>query len=125
MAAVIRDVLGVKSSIGCPVVVEGRLWGGLAVHFKHSRPLPPDTESRIAQFTDLVGTAIANAESRARADRLAEEQGGLGRVATLVAKEASPRDVYVKVAEEAARECLATASAFCSGTRATLLRARS
>jgi hypothetical protein len=53
MAAVIRDVLGVRSSIGCPVVVEGRLWGGLAVHFKHSRPLPPDTESRIAQFTDL------------------------------------------------------------------------
>ena len=57
MAAFIRDELGVSSSVGCPIVVEGRLWGALAVHSKQSRPLPPDTESRIAQFTDLVGTA--------------------------------------------------------------------
>ena len=102
MAAVIRDVLGVRSSVGYPIVVEGRLWGALAVHSRQSRPLAPDTESRIAQFTDLVGTAIANAESRERADRLREEQAALRRVATLVAKEASPADVFAKVAEEAA-----------------------
>jgi PAS domain S-box-containing protein len=102
MAAVIRNVLEVSSSVGCPIVVEGRLWGALAVHSKQSQPLPPDTESRIAQFTDLVGTAIANAESRGRADRLAQEQAALRRVATLVAKEASPADVFAKVAEEAA-----------------------
>ena len=102
IAAVIRNVLGVSSSVGCPIVVEGRLWGALAVHSKQSRPLPPDTESRIAQFTDLVGTAIANAESRARAERLGEEQAALRRVATLVAKEASPAEVFAKVAEEAA-----------------------
>ena len=94
MAAVIRNELGVSSSVGCPIVVEGRLWGALAVHSKQSQPLPPDTESRIAQFTDLVGTAIANAESRGRADRLAEEQAALRRVATLVAKEASPAEVF-------------------------------
>ncbi len=102
IAAVIRNVLGVSSSVGCPIVVEGRLWGALAVHSKQSEPLPPDTESRIAQFTDLVGTAIANAESRERADRLGEEQAALRRVATLVAKEASPAEVFAKVAEEAA-----------------------
>jgi PAS domain S-box-containing protein len=102
MAAFIRNELGVSSSVGCPIVVEGRLWGALAVHSKQTRPLPPDTESRIAQFTDLVGTAIANAESRGRADRLAEEQAALRRVATLVAKEASPAEVFAKVAEEAA-----------------------
>ena len=102
IAEVIRNVLGVSSSVGCPIVVEGRLWGALAVHSKQSRPLPPDTESRIAQFTDLVGTAIANAESRGRADRLAEEQAALRRVATLVAKEASPAEVFAKVAEEVA-----------------------
>jgi PAS domain S-box-containing protein len=102
MAALIRDVLGVSSSVGCPIVVEGRLWGALAVHSKQSQPLPADTESRSAQFTDLVGTAIANAESRGRADRLAEEQAALRRVATLVAKEASPAEVFAKVAEEAA-----------------------
>jgi PAS domain S-box-containing protein len=102
IAAVIHTVLEVSSSVGCPIVVEGRLWGALAVHSKQRQPLPPDTESRIAQFTDLVGTAIANAESRGRADRLAEEQAALRRVATLVAKEASPADVFAKVAEEAA-----------------------
>jgi PAS domain S-box-containing protein len=102
MAAYIRSELGVSSSVACPIVVEGRLWGALAVDSKQSRPLPPDTESRIAQFTDLVGTAIANAESRGRADRLAEEQAALRRVATLVAKEASPAEVFAKVAEEAA-----------------------
>jgi PAS domain S-box-containing protein len=102
IAAVIREVLEVSSSVGCPIVVEGRLWGALAVHSKQSTPLPPGTESRIAQFTDLVGTAIANAESRRRADGLAEEQAALRRVATLVAKEAPPAEVFAKVAEEAA-----------------------
>jgi PAS domain S-box-containing protein len=102
MATFIRNELGVSSSVGCPIVVEGRLWGALAVHSKESQPLPPGTESRIAQFTDVVGTAIANAASRARADRLAEEQAALRRVATLVAKEASPAEVFAKVAEEVA-----------------------
>jgi PAS domain S-box-containing protein len=103
MAAVIRNVLGVSSSVGCPIVVEGRLWGALAVHSTQSQPLPPDTESRIAQFTDLVGTAIANAESRGRADRLGEEQAALRRVATLVAAGASPSAVLDAVAAEMER----------------------
>ena len=102
MAAFIREELGVSSSVGCPIVAEGRLWGALAVHSKQSRPLPPDTESRIAQFTDLVGTAIANAESRRTADRLAEEQAALRRLATLVAQEAPLQAVFAKVAEEVA-----------------------
>ena len=33
-----------SSSVGCPIVVEGRLWGALAVHCKQSLPLPPDTD---------------------------------------------------------------------------------
>jgi PAS domain S-box-containing protein len=101
-AEAVRNYFGVRSSVGCPIVVEGRLWGALAIHSKLSQPLPADTESRIEQFTDLVGTAIANAESRARADRLAEEQAALRRVATLVAKEASPAEVFATGAEEAA-----------------------
>jgi PAS domain S-box-containing protein len=103
MAAVIRNVLGVSSSVGCPIVVEGRLWGALAIHSKQSQPHPPDTESRIAQFTDLVAIAIANAESHARADRLAKEQATLRRLATLVAQEAPLEAVFAKVAEEVAR----------------------
>ena len=100
MAAVIRNELGVSSSVGCPIVVEGRLWGALAVHSKQSQPLPPDTESRMAQFTDLVGTAIANAESRGRADRLAEEQAALRRVATLVAQGLPSDALFSAVCDE-------------------------
>ncbi len=100
VAAFIRDELGVRSTAGTPIVLEGRPWGALAVHSKH--PLPQDSESRIKQFSDLVATAIGNAEARAEVARLANEQAALRRVATLVASEASPADVFAKVAEETA-----------------------
>ena len=58
------------------------------------QPFPPDTESHVAQFTELVATAIANAEARAELQRLAAEQAALRRVATLVAEEAPPADVF-------------------------------
>ena len=99
-AEAVRNDFGVSSSVGCPIWVEGRLWGALAVHSQQSQPLPPDTESRIAQFTDLVGTAIANAESRERADRLGGEQAALRRVATLVARGTGAELVFRAVADE-------------------------
>ena len=103
IATVVRDELGVSSSVGCPIVVEGKLWGALAVHSKQRAPLPPDTESRVAQFVDLVATAIANAQARAEVERLAEEQAGLRRVATLAAEGASPAAVFDAVAAEMER----------------------
>jgi signal transduction histidine kinase len=57
--------LGIRSSVGCPIVVEGRLWGVIAASSKHETPFPADTEAKIAAFTELVATAIGNAESRA------------------------------------------------------------
>ncbi len=57
--------LGIHSSVGCPIVVEGRLWGVIAASSKRDAPFPPDTEAQIAEFTQLVATAVANAESRA------------------------------------------------------------
>jgi signal transduction histidine kinase len=60
--------LGWRSSVGAPITVESRLWGVLAVISKSEDPLPPDTERRLAQFTELVAMAIANAESRAELD---------------------------------------------------------
>jgi signal transduction histidine kinase len=56
--------LHVRSVAASPIVVEGRLWGALSVATTHA-PLPADTEQRMADFTDLVATAMANAESRA------------------------------------------------------------
>ncbi len=65
IAAYVRDELGVASSAGSPIVVEGRLWGALFVHSRQiHQPLPQDTESRLSKFTELVATAIANTESR-------------------------------------------------------------
>ncbi|HWH19449.1 MAG TPA: CHASE3 domain-containing protein, partial [Solirubrobacterales bacterium] len=55
--------LGIRSSVGCPIMVEGRLWGVIAASSKRDEPFPPETESQIAEFTDLVATAIANAEA--------------------------------------------------------------
>jgi PAS domain S-box-containing protein len=94
--------LGLRSVVGTPIYVEGRLWGAINAGTSGDAPLPPDTEARLSRFTELMATAIANTESRARADRLGDEQAALRRVATIVAKEAPPAEVFAKVAEEVA-----------------------
>jgi PAS domain S-box-containing protein len=63
-AAAIGRELGLRSSVGAPIVVDQRLWGVMIVSSKGDRPLPVDTESRIAAFTELVATAISNTEAR-------------------------------------------------------------
>jgi PAS domain S-box-containing protein len=92
---------GTVSSASSPIVVEGELWGALTV--SAAEPLPPDAEERLDRFTDLVATAVANAESRAALARLAEEQAALRRVATLVAEGAPAPAVFDAVAAEMAR----------------------
>jgi signal transduction histidine kinase len=103
IAAFVRDELGVRASVGSPIVVEGRLWGILFVHSKDIHPLPGDTESRLTGFTELVATAVANTQARSEVGRLAKEQAALRRVATLVAREASPAEVFSTVTEEVGR----------------------
>ena len=101
IAVFVREQLGVRSSVASPIVVEGRLWGTLFIHSKQTqRPLAPDTESRLTGFTELVATALANAESRASLARLAEEQAALRRVATLVARGVAPEGVFAAIAVE-------------------------
>jgi GAF domain-containing protein len=72
IAAFVRDELGIRASVASPIIVEGRLWGALFIHSKQTQPLPRDTESRLTGFTELVATAVANAEARAEVGRLAE-----------------------------------------------------
>jgi GAF domain-containing protein len=104
IAAFVRDELGIGASVASPIVVDGRLWGVLFLHSKQNRqPFAPDTESRLTGFTELVGTAIANTESRAGLARLAEEQAALRRVATLVANATPPDELFAAVVEEVAR----------------------
>ena len=97
-----RTRLGLSCSVGSPIVVEGHVWGNIAVH-STSGQLPPDTEARIARFTELVSTAILNAETRVEVQRLADEQAALRRVATMVAREREAPEVFAAVAEEVGR----------------------
>jgi PAS domain S-box-containing protein len=53
---------GILSAVGAPIIVEGRLWGAMIA--VAAQPLPDDTASRMAQFTELVATAIANIDAR-------------------------------------------------------------
>jgi signal transduction histidine kinase len=56
---------GFRSSVATPIIVEGRVWGVVIAGSSEEQPLPVDTEARLAHFTELLATAIANAESRA------------------------------------------------------------
>ena len=110
LPAVIRD-LGWLSVVGAPIIVDGRLWGVVGISSTTERSLPRDTEGRLAEFTELVATAIANAESREALTLLAEEQAALRRVATLVARGAPPADVFDAVTAEVGRAIPADAAA--------------
>jgi PAS domain S-box-containing protein len=102
IASVLRDgrPRRIDSAIGCPVVVRGRVWGAMGAASSRAEALPPEMETRIGQFADLVATAIANADARAEVERLAQEQAALRRVATLVAEGAPPAAVFDAVATE-------------------------
>jgi signal transduction histidine kinase len=121
-AARIR-ALGIQCLVGVPIFVGTQLWGAAGVASR-SGPLPSDTETRMADFADLIGTSIANAatKSELQASRdslreladnlslLARQQTALRRVATLVARGVSQSEVFSAVAEEMA-ECLNVGSA--------------
>ena len=64
IAAAAREA-GYRSGVGTPIVVGGRLWGVMIAASRTEQPLPGGTEERFADFTDLLATAISNAESRA------------------------------------------------------------
>ncbi|MCW2760651.1 MAG: hypothetical protein JWR85_852 [Marmoricola sp.] len=94
---------GIRSSVGAPISVEGRLWGFMSAMSTREEQLPADTEARLAGFTELVGTAIANAQARVELRGFAEEQAALRRVATLVARAAPPNEVFAAVTAEVGR----------------------
>jgi signal transduction histidine kinase len=63
VAAYLRRVDN-QSVVASPIVVEGHLWGAIVASTTR-QSLPTGTEERMADFTDLVGMVIANAESKA------------------------------------------------------------
>src|SRR5262249_40807544 len=98
MPSLVR-VLGVRSSVASPILVEGELWGAITAGSVEG-PLPPSAERRLTEFTELVATAVANTQSREHVAALAEEQAALRRVATLVAEDASPVELFRAVTAE-------------------------
>jgi signal transduction histidine kinase len=58
----------VRSGVGVPISAGGRLWGLMVVSSTQEEPLPAGTEAKLAGFTELAATAIANAESQAALD---------------------------------------------------------
>jgi signal transduction histidine kinase len=93
--------LGIGRAAGVPVLVSGRVWGAVVVAAGHEHPpLPTDTLDRLAVFTELMATAIANSDARTEIERLAQEQAALRRIATLVAQGADTGEVFAAVARE-------------------------
>jgi GAF domain-containing protein len=91
--------LRLRTAVGAPILVEGKLWGALMAATRGEEPLPEDAEVRIAAFTELVATAVSNAQAREELHGLADEQSALRRVATLVAVEATQHEIFTAVAE--------------------------
>ena len=112
VAADARD-RGISSSVGAPISVEGRLWGIMMAAAIHGQLLPPNTEGRLAGFTELVATAIANAEAREELRCVADEQAALRRVATLVAQGKPSGAVFDAVTEEVGRLLPADVTLLC------------
>lgn len=94
---------GFGQAIGAPILIDGLIWGYLGAYAEASEVLPAGCEARLAEFTQLMATAIANVQARNELRDLAESQGALRRVATLVAQGAGPKTVFSTVAVEAAR----------------------
>jgi signal transduction histidine kinase len=93
---------GLLGIVACPIVVQGRVWGAFGVGSR-AGAFPASTEQRLVDFTELIDTAIANAESRAQVMQLLDVQAALHRVAALVAGEAAPDEVARAVMEEVRR----------------------
>ena len=96
-----RD-LGVRSTVGAPILVDGKLWGALLAATGGGEPLPETAEARIAAFTELVSTTISNAEARHELQRVGAEQEALRKAATLVASGALPTEVFAAITASAA-----------------------
>jgi signal transduction histidine kinase len=103
VAAEIARAWGIRSVVGVPISVADRLWGVMIVAYAREAPRPADAEERLAGFTELVATAIANAQARIEVRGFAEEQAALRRVATLVARAAPPEEVFAAVTAEVGR----------------------
>jgi signal transduction histidine kinase len=62
--AALARALGIRTAVGTPILVDDRIWGAMIAGWTQPHEISPETVDRIAEITELVATAIANAESR-------------------------------------------------------------
>jgi signal transduction histidine kinase len=55
---------GPRSTVGAPILAEGRVWGVIVATRTRDEKFADDTESRLVGFAELVATAISNAVTR-------------------------------------------------------------
>ena len=94
--------LGLRAAVATPVVAGGCYWG-MTVAATSREDFPADTESRMAEFTELAGMAIANAEAEQKLRELADTQASLRRLAMLVARGEPPEVLFAAVTKEVQR----------------------
>jgi PAS domain S-box-containing protein len=93
---------GFRTGLGVPIIVDGATWGVIAAVSTAEQPLRDDAEDRLVDFTELLATAISNMHARDELQHLADEQAALRRVATLIARQTGPAEVFNAVAKEVA-----------------------
>jgi signal transduction histidine kinase len=84
LAARLRES-GMRSVVGAPIQVAGRLWGAIMVTSELPQAFPMGTEERISNFAELVTAALANADAR--------EQLAASRVRIVEAADAARRRI--------------------------------
>src|SRR5207244_8242199 len=94
--------LGLRAAVATPIVVGGR-HRGVTVAATSREDFPAGTESRMADFMELAGMAIANAEAEQRLHELADTQASLRRLAMLIARGEPPEAVFAAVTKEVLR----------------------
>jgi signal transduction histidine kinase/uncharacterized protein YoaH (UPF0181 family) len=94
--------LGLRAAVAAPIVVGGCRWGATVAATTRAA-FPAGTEARLADFTELAATAIANARAEQELRELADTQAALRRLAELVARGAAPEVVFAAATGEALR----------------------
>ena len=64
LAAQVQE-LGARAAVAAPIMVQGYLWGAMIV-ISNEGPFAPGTETRIAEFTDLVALALSSTDAYAQ-----------------------------------------------------------
>ena len=57
-------VVGIRSAVGAPIVVAGRLWGAVIAADARPYHLPANAEARLSAFAQLITDALANTDAR-------------------------------------------------------------